>query len=112
MSDTYGRKNIFFLSLFGAAVCHVCTGLAPVYSIYFLLRILLGVFVSGVCLVGYTLLVEVISTSKRSIVGIAIHQFAPIGTVVLAMAAYYIREWRTLLIISGLSEGLFLAAWR
>jgi MFS family permease len=112
LSDTYGRKKTYFLSLLGATICHVFSGLTSTFSIYFLARILLGVFCSGFIIIGYTILLEVVSTSKRSEVGMAVHVFVPFGYVVVALTAYYIREWRTFTVLSGFLGGVFLSTWR
>ena len=93
-------------------MCHVLSGLAPAFSIYFLVRVLLGVFCSGFIIVGYTILLEVVSTSKRSEVGMAIHTFIPFGYVAVALTAYYIHEWRTFTVLSGLLGGVLLGTWR
>ena len=112
LSDTYGRKKTYFLSLFGATTCHVLSGLAPVFSVYFLVRSVLGVFCSGFIIVGYTILLEVVSTSTRSEVGMAVHVFIPLGYVAVALTAYYIHEWRAFTVLSGLLGGVCLGTWR
>ena len=112
LSDIHGRKKIYFLAFAGNLLCHVGTGLAPLYSMFFLIRVVQGVFGSGVTIVGYTLMLEVISSSKRSVLGIAIHQFSAIGFMSMAVTAYYIRDWRMFMVVPGFCGAVFLATWR
>ena len=71
----------------------------------------MGVFFSGFIVSGYTLLLEVTGMTKRTFVGIAVHMFSPIGVGVLAVTAYYIREWRSLMMISSLLGIILVATW-
>ena len=112
LSDTYGRKKIYFVSMTGTFFCSFGCSVAPGFYMFSLLRLLLGVFIAGFIVAGYTLLLEVTSTSKRSIVGLAVHFFHPIGYAVLPLLAYCIREWRTLAMVSALFGVVFLSTWR
>ena len=112
LSDTYGRKKIYFLSMTGTFFCSFGCSVAPGFYMFSLLRLLLGVFCNGFIVAGYTLMLEVISTSKRSIVGVAMHSLNPIGYAMMPLLAYYIREWRTLAMISALFGLVFFPTWR
>ena len=112
LSDTYGRKKIYFISMAGTFFCSFSCSIAPGFYIFSFLRLLLGIFCNGFIVAGYTLLLEVTSTSKRSIVGLAVHFFNPIGYAVLPLLAYYIREWRALAMVSALFGVVFLSTWR
>ncbi|XP_039276198.1 organic cation transporter protein-like [Nilaparvata lugens] len=55
LSDKYGRRIIFFISLILQACAGVLTGLAPNYFIFVFLRMIVGAATSGVFLVAYVL---------------------------------------------------------
>ena len=112
LSDIYGRKKIYFISMAGTFFCSFGCSVAPGFFMFSFFRLLLGVFCNGFIVAGYALLLEVTSTSKRSIVGVAVHYFSPVGYAVLPLLAYYIREWRTLMMISALFGAVFLFSWR
>ena len=112
LSDTYGRKKIYFVTLAGGFFCSFGCSVAPGFYTFSFLRLLFGAFVAAFIVTGYTLLLEVTSTSKRSIVGVAVHYFSPVGYALLPLLAYYIREWRTLMMISALFGAVFLSSWR
>ena len=112
LSDTYGRKKIYFISIAGTFFCSFGCSIAPGFFMFSFLRLLLGIFGDGFIVAGYTLLLEVTSTSKRSIVGVATHSFPPIGYGILPLLAYYIREWRTLVMTSALFGVVFFLTWR
>ena len=112
LSDTYGRKKIYFISMIGTFFCSFGCSVAPGFFMFSFLRLLLGVFCNGFIVAGYALLLEVTSTSKRSIVGVAMHSFNPIGYGILPLLANYIREWRTLAMICALFGVIFFPTWR
>ena len=105
-----GRKHCFFHSLDAASL-----GLAVAainYYIFLLFRVATGVFNSGQGITSFSLLMEVIGTSKRSSVGMAFQASFPVGFVVLALLGYIFRGWRTLVIVSTLLGTGLLATWR
>ena len=112
LADVYGRKRIYFISL--AAICLTGIGCSIATGVYvfFFFRLLLGASISGYNVVGYTLLLEVIGPSKRTVAGIGINMFFPVSYGLMAILAYYIRGWRTLIMISSLSGAGLLATWR
>ena len=112
LSDTYGRKKIYFASLTGTILSGIGCSVSPDFYVFAVFRFLMGAFCSGFIVSGYALLLEVVTTSKRSIVGMALHLFYPVGYSVLALMAYYIREWRTLVLATVLFGVGFLATWR
>ena len=112
LSDTYGRKKIYFISMAGTFFCSFGCSIAPGFFMFSFLRLLLGAFIAGFIVAGYTLLLEVTSTPKRSIVGLAVHLFHPVGCGILPLLAYYIREWRALVMVSALFGVVCLSTWR
>ena len=112
LSDVYGRKKMFFLAIIGCYLSGIGYGLAINYYMFLLFRVVFGIFSSGIAIVGYALIMEVIGTSKRSSVGMAIQAMFSVGFALLALLAYVFRGWRTLVMVCTLLGTGFLAMWR
>ena len=112
LSDVYGRKKMFFLAIIGCYLSGIGYGLAINYYMFLLFRVVFGIFSSGIAIVGYALIMEVIGTSKRSSVGMAIQAMFSVGFALLALLAYVFRGWRTLVVVYTLLGTGFLAMWR
>ena len=63
-------------------------------------------------LATYVLSMEIIGTSYRSFAGMVFHVFFALGYPMLALMAYYIRDWRTLSITSALIGVVVALMWR
>ena len=112
LSDMYGRKKTFFLAAFGCWVCGFGYGLAVNFFMFFLFRVVFGVFSSGLTVVTFTLLMEFIGKSKRSSVGIFSQVAFSLGFLILAVLANWFRDWRTLTVVCTLLGTGILAMWR
>ena len=112
LSDMYGRKKMLFLSILGCYISGIGYGLAINYYMFLLFRVGFGIFSSGIAIVGYSLMMEVIGTSKRSSVGIAIQAMFSVGFAILALLGYIFRGWRTLVMVCTLLGTGLLATWR
>ena len=83
-------------------VLGVCNAAAPSLGWYLLTRTLLGLPLQGIALVAFVLHVEWIGPDDRSIPGIMYSGFFAFGFSFLALFAYFIRHWRTLLLFISL----------
>lgn len=109
LSDKYGRKIIFFISLLLQAFAGVLTGLAPNYFIFVTFRMIVGAATSGVFLVAYVLALEMVGPKTRMFAGVACQMFFTTGYIMTALFAYYIRNWRWLEIAVSLPGLLFIS---
>ena len=112
LSDMYGRKKMLFLSLLGSVLSLIGCGLAINYYMFLLFRVAFGVFHMGQAITSYSLLMEVVGTSKRSSVGMAIQAMFSLGFAILALLGYIFRGWRTLVMVCTLLGTGLLATWR
>jgi len=108
----YGRKKMLFLSILGCYISGIGYGLAINYYMFLLCRVAFGVFHTGQAITTYSLLMEVVGTSKRSSVGMAIQAMFSPGFAVLALLGYIFRGWRTLVMVCTLLGTGLLATWR
>ena len=112
LSDRYGRKKTFFVAAFGCWVCGFGYSLAVNFFMFFLFRMLFGMFSNGVIVISYTLLMEFIGKSKRSSVGIFYQVPFSLGFLILAAMANWLRDWRALTLVCTLLGTGILAMWR
>lgn len=111
ISDRYGRKIVFFISLIMQATFGILSGLVADYYIYLLLRGLVGLFTPGVFLVAFVIGMELVGPSKRSITGIGCQFFFAMGYLLTAGVAFFIREWQYLQIAVSVPGLVFVVYW-
>ncbi|XP_033230040.1 organic cation transporter protein-like [Belonocnema kinseyi] len=111
LSDKYGRRPIFFISLVIQLVGGIIVGVAPNFVTYVIFRSIVGSTTSGVFLVAYVIALEMVGPKKRLIAGVGVQLFFTIGYIMTAGFAYFIRDWRMLQIALTLPNILFLVYW-
>ncbi|XP_063696923.1 organic cation transporter protein [Culicoides brevitarsis] len=96
IADRWGRKLAFNISAVIYMVAGLVSFLTPWYWIFFLSRFLLGMAGSGVYNSAYTLLTESVAKKHRSWTSVVYSISYPIGSLLLALIAYLVPEWRNL----------------
>ena len=112
VSDLVGRRKVFFISILLLLLSGCMAYVAPWFWVYLLARLLAGVANSGTTLAGYILALELVDPAHRPIPGLIWHFVNAIGNIVLLGFAYYIREWRMLMMAITLPSIIFLLYWR
>ena len=112
LADMYGRKKVLFATLLGSVLMGLGYGLSTGFVMFAICRLLFGMMTQATIVVGYTLLLEVVGASKRSLVATLTQTFFPVGLCVLVILAYFIRNWRILCVLNSLIGLGFLALWR
>ena len=112
LADIYGRKKVLFLSLLGCVFAGLGYGLASEFLVFAVFRFLFGALNQSQAVVGFTLLLELVGSSKRSFVAMFSGVFYPAGICILALLAYLIRDWRTLVVFNSLIGLGFIPLWR
>ncbi|XP_075216993.1 organic cation transporter isoform X2 [Lycorma delicatula] len=111
LSDRYGRRPLFFLSLIFQVLSGIAAGLAPNYIVFVLFRMMVGASTSGVFLVAYVIGLEMVGPQKRMFAGVAVQFFFSTGYILTAAFAYFLRDWRWLQIGISVPGLLFLTYW-
>lgn len=108
MSDSMGRKPVFFASLVIQLIFGITAGIAPEYITYTISRIIVGATTSGVFLVAYVIAMEMVGPSRRLFAGVVSMMFFSFGYMLVGAFAYFIYEWRYLQIALTLPGVLFM----
>ena len=112
LADMYGRKKVLFLALLGCILTGVGYGLSTGFVMFTIFRLVFGMMNQAVAVAGFSLLLEVVGTSKRSFVATLTQAYFSIGICVLVVLAYFIRNWRILCVFISLIGIGFLLMWR
>ncbi|KAJ8963491.1 hypothetical protein NQ314_005592 [Rhamnusium bicolor] len=111
LSDRYGRKLTFFISLVMQLVFGVIAAFSPEYWTFTIARVIVGASTSGVFLVAYVIGLEMVGPSKRPIAGTVSQMFFSLGYMLTAVFALYISDWRTLQFALTIPGVFFLCYW-
>ncbi|XP_054486400.2 solute carrier family 22 member 7 [Agelaius phoeniceus] len=98
LSDRFGRKTMLQLSLVCSLVFGMLSAASVSYTMLAVTRTLTGVALSGLSLIVLPLGMEWVDVQHRTFTGILSSIFWSIGNMLLALAAYLVREWHWLLV--------------
>ncbi|XP_033996045.1 solute carrier family 22 member 6-like [Trematomus bernacchii] len=112
LSDRYGRRILLLISNLLMAVSGTCAAFSTTFPLFCLFRFGCGMALSGIGLNTFSLIVEWIPTSVRTIGGTMTGYCYTVGQLILALIAYFIRDWRWLTLAVSLPFFVFfLIAW-
>ncbi|XP_076606774.1 solute carrier family 22 member 6 [Chaetodon auriga] len=112
LSDRYGRRILLLLSNLLMAVSGTCAAFSNSFSLFCLFRFGCGMALSGLGLNTFSLIVEWIPTRVRTAVGTITGYSYTVGQLILAILAYFIRDWRWLTLAVSLPFYVFfLVSW-
>ncbi|KAJ9601405.1 hypothetical protein L9F63_000429, partial [Diploptera punctata] len=111
LSDRFGRRPIFFISLVLQVVFGVLAAVVPEYYTFMVCRLIIGSTTSGVFLVAYVIAMEMVGPSKRLYAGVICQFFFSTGYILTAAFAYFIKDWRMLQLALSLPGIVFLSYW-
>ncbi|XP_072167135.1 organic cation transporter protein-like [Diadema setosum] len=93
LSDRFGRKPIWFASIWAQVLFGVGVAFSPNYWTFVALRFVVGVFEQGVDLTSYVMVTEMFSPGRRGPAGILLTMFWAAGIMSLPGLAYLIKDW-------------------
>jgi OCT family organic cation transporter-like MFS transporter 4/5 len=96
LSDRLGRKRMMYLAMALAAGSTLASAYATDYTTFLVLRVLCGVGTLGTFVTMCILSVELTGSRYKSLVGNLVHLLWAPGQMVLALTAYWLRDWRRL----------------
>ncbi|XP_056141182.1 solute carrier family 22 member 6 [Lampris incognitus] len=112
LSDRFGRRILLIISNLLLAVGGTCTAFCTSFTFFCLFRFICGLALSGLVLNTFSLIVEWIPTHVRTVVGTGTGYCYTMGQMILAVVAYYIRDWRWLTLAVSLPFYVsFLYSW-
>lgn len=112
LSDRYGRRFLLLFSNLLMAVAGTCAAFSSSFALFCLFRFMCGMALSGLGLNTFSLIVEWIPTRVRTVVGTLTGYCYTFGQLLLAIIAYFVRDWRWLTLAVSLPFYVFfLYSW-
>ncbi|XP_044756717.1 organic cation transporter protein-like [Coccinella septempunctata] len=107
-ADRYGRKSILMICVIVQAVFGFVATLSPWFWGFVAARFLVAVANGGTLVVSFVMCIEIVGGKWRAIVPILIQAPFGIGFSMMALFAYYTRDWRQFHYIITVISALFL----
>ncbi|KAK0143689.1 Solute carrier family 22 member 6 [Merluccius polli] len=112
LADRFGRRLLLIMANLLMAVAGTCAAFSTSFSLFCLFRFMCGMALSGIVLNTFSLIVEWIPTRVRTVVGTGTGYCYTMGQLILALLAYFIRDWRWLTLAVSLPFYVsFLYSW-
>ncbi|CRK91510.1 CLUMA_CG005171, isoform A [Clunio marinus] len=111
LSDKYGRRIVFVLSLVFQLIFGVLIAIAPEFITFTICRMIVGATTSGVFLVAYCLSLEMVGKESRMVAGVTFMMFFSSGYMLMGGFAYFLPDWRWFQVAITLPGVIFLFYW-
>ncbi|KAJ3635265.1 hypothetical protein MTP99_008185 [Tenebrio molitor] len=111
LSDKFGRKLIFFISLVIQVVFGLIAAFTPEFWSFTLSRAIVGATTSGVFLVAYVIALEMVGPRMRLLAGTGCQMFFSAGYMLTAVFAIYVDNWRNLQLALTVPGLVFFCYW-
>ncbi|KAL1252333.1 hypothetical protein QQF64_017026, partial [Cirrhinus molitorella] len=112
MSDRFGRKNVLFVTMAIQTVFTSIQIFSPSWLIFCLLFFIVGMGQISNYVSGFVLGMEILRASIRDIFStIGVCLFFSIGYMLLPLAAYFLRDWRMLLLALTIPGFFYIPLW-
>lgn len=112
LSDRFGRRRLLLVSYLCSLTFAILSAISTSYVMFSVMRFFTGMSLAGISIISIVLNVEWFSVEHRTFSGIIISLDWTLGNWLLALLAYFITEWRMLIL--AVTSPLLLAvfAWR
>ncbi|CAH0558293.1 unnamed protein product [Brassicogethes aeneus] len=109
LADRYGRKIVFVVCILIMSLSGMLQVLAPEYISFVVLIFINSLGTSGVYPLAFIIGVEMVGKKKRELTGIVLNYFYAVGEALVALFAWYTKNWIYLQLIVSAPPVLFLA---
>ncbi|EDO42217.1 predicted protein, partial [Nematostella vectensis] len=111
LSDKYGRRKVLFIS--SCMVCWVAfaSSFVPYYWLYAVFRFFIGFGLGGSIVILFIMATEFVGPQKRAMAGTFTWYFWTGALMLIALLAYFIRDWRILSITTSAPGILLFLFW-
>lgn len=99
LSDKFGRRSMILVSFVASAVFGTISAFSVSYVMFAVTRTLCGVALTGMSITTLALSIEWTDVKHRTFTGTIISMAWSVGNMLLALLAYFIRDWRYLMLV-------------
>ncbi|XP_047537696.1 organic cation transporter protein-like [Vanessa atalanta] len=93
LSDRYGRKNTFLVSVVALVAFGFGIPFSPNYITFTVLRFLMGIATAGTMVISFVIVMETVGSNYREICGCLFQMPFIIGFILIPVFAYFYRNW-------------------
>ncbi|CAG9837467.1 unnamed protein product [Diabrotica balteata] len=108
LADRYGRKLIIMFCITFQALFGIATSFAPYYWLFIFLRSLVAITNGGTMVTSFVMCMEAVEDRWRSVIPILYQIPFGFGNTIMAIVAYFVRDWRYLHFILSVLCTLFI----
>ncbi|XP_072389714.1 solute carrier family 22 member 3-like [Diabrotica undecimpunctata] len=108
LADRYGRKLIIMLCITFQALFGIAASFAPNYWLFILLRSLVAITNGGTMVTSFVMCMEAVEDRWRAVIPILYQIPFGFGNTIMAIVAYFVRDWRYLHFILSVLCSLFI----
>ncbi|KAK0138876.1 Solute carrier family 22 member 7 [Merluccius polli] len=112
LSDRFGRRMMLLLSYVLAALFGMASAFSSSFVMFAVLRFFTGFSISGIVIISTVLNVEWVDIRSRKLVAVIDSLSWSFGTIVFPAIAYFVRDWRLLIISVTSPLALAIIIWR
>eukprot|EP00092_Neocalanus_flemingeri_P015702 GFUD01016996.1.p1 GENE.GFUD01016996.1~~GFUD01016996.1.p1 ORF type:complete len:560 (-),score=145.92 GFUD01016996.1:221-1900(-) len=107
LGDVWGRKNMFLVGLLEMTVFGIAAAFAPSFLMFTIFQFFTAMGQVGVFQTVFVLGIEIVGKSKRVFCGVVIEYFFVLGEILLAVVAWYFKDWRKIQFVCVIPGILF-----
>lgn len=112
LSDRFGRRRLLLVSYISSLMFAVLSAFSSSYIMFIIMRFLTGMSLAGISIISIALNVEWCCIERRTFSGVIISLDWVLGSWLLAGIAYFVRDWRILIVVVSSPLILAIFAWR
>ncbi|XP_020913714.1 organic cation transporter protein [Exaiptasia diaphana] len=102
LADYIGRRRTIFITVFIVILSSVCSVFADCVSLLGVLRFMIGIGSGGIQASHFTLGLELLGPKHRSLYSVIYQIYFTAGYFVFNFFAYFVRDWRLLILMNSL----------
>ncbi|XP_032516471.2 organic cation transporter protein-like [Danaus plexippus] len=111
IADKYGRKIPLMIGITIQFIASYITSVLPWYWLFLVSWFILALASGGIGIISFVLSMEIVGGKWRTIIPIVYQLPFGLGNTIMAILAYWLRDWRKLEIALATLSSLFLFYW-
>uniref|UniRef100_A0A914DPL7 Major facilitator superfamily (MFS) profile domain-containing protein n=1 Tax=Acrobeloides nanus TaxID=290746 RepID=A0A914DPL7_9BILA len=111
LGDRIGRKKVFFMAILVQIVSGLGMIVAPSWQLFSIFRLGAGFAHPGIFMIAVVMGMELVGPSKRKIAPVITGMFFSFGEMILAIMAYFIRDYRVLQAAIAIPSMILISYW-
>ncbi|XP_036403105.1 solute carrier family 22 member 7 [Megalops cyprinoides] len=112
LSDRFGRKSMLMVSYVSGMIFGVASAFSTSFVMFAVMRFFTGFGITGISIISTVLSVEWVDIEHRKLVGVIDSLAWTFGNVMLAGIAYFVTDWRWLIVAITSPLVLAILSWR